>query len=731
MKKLGIFLIGFFLCAALHAQNPKISNGVFNAAFDGEKVVVSDAAARPLFALGKLQIYFWGKFGEIEKCAKQSETSLLLEYKFDGGSNAKFQTLFCLEGGDIVLKYSMNTDGETAKKIQGLTQYIFGVAPHTPQIRDTVYKHGIWTRVEGGTPYEKKGAYIKLFEAQSKTFAVNITGNQFFCGKNRCTAALKNVGDGKLSGEMRIVSTDLRDFEIAAKFDGQKIALHLSTEKPFNIFESGAPEFKLDVTAVDPSATKAECAVKAFDFDGKQVCNWSGTLDFSEQKTFSKTFVLPEDRRNIFFIDASVKTPDATEYFTRTNAAILPPHKYKTIETSRMGLSGNFAVEKYPEVAALFRRLGVRLIRNGDNSKTSPLGFVSFVSENADPDVPFDEQKHLPEIARMLDRVQKSNAPWFEFGNEWSTSGTARRDMNLKRKRAANYAKWLRAIRGEMTKRKMDNVKVMSVATGGAGGDTAFFQMLHDEGVWELLDAMNFHPGRGACFADKIGGGWTYLGGVQNMQRKIAELGGKPLFLTETYAVCMPNNAWSDSYRLAADNVMLTFALGYAEDIAGNFLFKFNDGISWDINGISDTDREFHYGIMMRDFSPKPSMMAYAAAAEHLDGAKFVRKVEFSESPNLKVYEFSSPRGTFHLLYDRTDGYSMPKFKVGENAVHKEPWIDTYTARNQYEFSAKSGGVWAFDSIGRGKKIPVKFGKTKLVLTGAPIIVYGLDLTKN
>lgn len=240
------------------------------------------------------------------------------------------------------------------------------------------------------------------------------------------------------------------------------------------------------------------------------------------------------------------------------------------------------------------------------------------------------------------------------------------------------------------------------------------------------MDAMCFHPGRGSCTADKTGGGWTYLGGVQNMKRKIQELGEKPLFLTEVYAVCQPNNAWCDSYRQAADNLLLSVVLGYVEDIAGIFLFKFNDGITWDINGVNEKDREWHYGIMLRDFSPKPSMMACATASEHLDGAKFIRMIQ-PENTTLKIYEFDSPRGKFCVMFERKDGYQHYK-KRPTPFVHKQPWIDTWKSKVEHTFESSSSSVFVYDVIGRGKKYQAKFGKVKLILDGSPKIVYGLKL---
>ena len=188
---------------------------------------------------------------------------------------------------------------------------------------------------------------------------------------------------GFITGEMSIIGfNNYRDFEAAAAIDKQDYAIKISTGKQFNIFEDGSPIFKVDVSSVS-SHKNGKCSIKAYDFDGNLVCNWFSNLDFSKERTYSKNFKLPNDKRNIFFVDASIKNNDGKECFTRTNIAILPPHKYKFIENSRVGISGNFQIQNYPEIAKLWNRLGIRLNRSGDNSKTKPLGVVSFLTAGA------------------------------------------------------------------------------------------------------------------------------------------------------------------------------------------------------------------------------------------------------------------------------------------------------------------------------------------------------------
>ena len=209
------------------------------------------------------------------------------------------------------------------------------------------------------------------------------------------------------------------------------------------------------------------------------------------------------------------------------------------------------------------------------------------------------------------------------------------------------------------------------------------------------------------------------------MKKQIAEFGEKPLHLTEVYACTQPNNWWVDSYRQGAENVLLTFALGVAEKAASVLFYQMHNGVWADVNGINPKDREYDYGLLMRDNSPKPSLMGFATAAEHLDGAEFIRNIEI---PGTKIrgMEYSTPRGKMAIVYDRTDGTQQSKNT--KDFVHREAWVDHWKTHRAHDFKSNLKEVRTVDAIGRETKIPVREGIVSLTLSGAPLIVYGLEL---
>ena len=194
-------------------------------------------------------------------------------------------------------------------------------------------------------------------------------------------------------------------------------------------------------------------------------------------------------------------------------------------------------------------------------------------------------------------------------------------------------------------------VKVMS--GGLSGADVKFLERVHNLGGWELFDALALHPGRGHYTPDYLGDKgeyWTYLGTIRKVKAMVSRLGDKPIWITEAYMATLPNNWWFDSYRLAAENMVLTYALAMAEGIRNVQLYQLHDSVWYDIGGVDEKDMEYHHGHLFRDGGIKPSLLAYCTIAEALDRAKFVRWMKFSDA-DTKGLLFRTPDGPVAVSY--------------------------------------------------------------------------------
>ncbi|HAI10716.1 MAG TPA: hypothetical protein DCM28_03370, partial [Phycisphaerales bacterium] len=227
------------------------------------------------------------------------------------------------------------------------------------------------------------------------------------------------------------------------------------------------------------------------------------------------------------------------------------------------------------------------------------------------------------------------------------------------------------------------------------------------------------HPGRGNFTPDYAEGGWTYLGAINSFKTAINNHGYKPLWLTEVYACTYPNSGWKDSYRRAAENIILTYAYGVSENIAGVEFYQLHDSVWHDRGGINPNDSEYHYGILYRDGTLKPSLLAFCAIAQALDGATFNKYMTFT-NPDIKGIQYTTPHGNMAIIWNRAEGY------VYDDSIEQDPWVDHWNTNTTITVNSSQSSLTIIDTIGRSNTVPVSGGSASLTVNGAPIIVYGM-----
>ena len=77
------------------------------------------------------------------------------------------------------------------------------------------------------------------------------------------------------------------------------------------------------------------------------------------------------------------------------------------------------------------------------------------------------------------------------------------------------------------------------------------------------------------------------------------------------------------------------------------------------------------------------------------------------------------------MVYDRTDG--MVQSNKSPGFIHLEPWVDHWKTHREVTLPAISDEVTVIDSIGRATQVKAVDGKVTLTLSGAPLMVYGLQ----
>ncbi|HPW75448.1 MAG TPA: hypothetical protein PLJ32_05680 [Kiritimatiellia bacterium] len=600
-----------------------------------------------------------------------------------------------------------------------------------------VEKHGTWRRCaanpEQGEAYETYNVKLKQMSGARGTLWYELTGNENWCGPHSEHLNFTGGTNGVWRAGLTFyrAAADDPGWQVAARHAGQGVAVHLDTEKRNNLWEKGPVSMMLNVANTGREAADIPVGVDVRDWDGQLVFSQTNTCALMPGERQGLPMTVPVTARGLYFAEARA----GTNAFTRTNFAILPPYTFVHRESSILGMNARFG-KKFSspeEVAAelkLMQRMGVRHLRSGDNRVSRSYGIIAGDHFQC-PKTPCDMNnvEHRTRVAKWVANTIAKGAPTLEFGNEIGYRG----DLAIQHRLYDAYSTWLDALRAERTRQG----GTFKIIYGTSAFRPALAKLIKDKGIFDRLDGIAIHPARGFFTADDAAGGWKYLGLVRGSKKMYASFGyaDKPMYYTEVYAKTKPNDGWADSYRQAGENTFLTCALAVAEGAAAMHFYQLHEGISYDEDGVNPNDMEYHYGLLMRDDSPKPSFMGFVTAAEVLDGARFGRWIQPEEKADkLRGMTFDSPNGPFAILYDRTEGtetrWHAPVRRVkGAPFFHYEPWFNHWRVVKKHTFRATKDVVTVTDVLGRTQTFAASNGEITLELTGAPVVVHGIDVS--
>ena len=524
-------------------------------------------------------------------------------------------------------------------------------------------------------------------------------------------------------------------FVAAAMQTGAPLAAVVQTGKDFNLFDSSKEKPSFDVVMMNAqnAPSKVTCRVVARNFDGRIDLSKTVSQDFAPYEIRKCHFDLPADRkREYWFVNAEFDD-GKTNSFIRADIATLEPHKFKSLDTSLMGIAASFDIPSAAACDRLLTRMGARWIRTGGGADADGLaakgrrGILSFHLD----DRATNETQRLAFATEKLKLAVAKDCPIVEIGNELNFGAWG----DEAKKRATNYCTWLKSFCAARAALKLEKkVKISTFGFAGCVDGEAFYRAMDEAGCWDFCDVLSLHPGRLNQTPDNPGCDWqwNYRSQIQTTKRFLRYLREKKnrrldLILTEVYARTPPNKDDSDSTRSAAENVVLSCALAKVEGATALNWYQMHDSVHFDVGAINEYNTEYHYGLLRRDGTVKPSVLAFCTISEALDGATFDREAAYDDAR--RAWLFKTPNGPMAVLYDRRDGY-FPydgMFTGRPFHGHLEPWLDHWKSHTDYYYEAPRGFVVVRDAIGRTKKVKAdKQGRVKLTLSGAPLIVYGL-----
>lgn len=594
-----------------------------------------------------------------------------------------------------------------------------------------------WTRHEfGGVPFEVSEGTLYYYD--TKDMRIGIYSNK--SNANWFDTSSQNLGPTRVdehhytySFQLLLADPDTPTNALGALLNDRPLSVKIICDKAYNWYPvSNAPaKAKVKINNVTAVGQAFEAEIGVRDFDGKIVYDFSERLNLPAFGSKTIDIQIPADKRNLYFVEASIHE-NHFEVFDRTNLAIVPDFEFKQDgKTSIFGIAAAWPIPDQDQMLRLIKRMGVRHAR----STILPEGqFPNWLQANLHTNMrakvnPTDEEKKQIEqgLRDMLAKAEKYNADHLEFANEWNMSHGIGKAY-LAPTYVENYLTPLDNIR------KQTHSKVKITMIGLAGMDSGFLKKMYELGAWDKFDIINLHPGRGNYTVDydpngpgmvgSHGNYWNFYGALRTMVRLNKQYGEKPIILSETYACTYPNSFWEDTIRNAAENVVLTNALAMAEGVQRVFWYQLNDSVWWKRGGVRHTDREFYFGLLNRDLSFKPSMMAYMNVAEALDQATFVKHLTFASDDKAKGVLYDRPGGNLAILWHRADGYVLTEKK--KPFPSPEPWQDTWKTKAPMTFATTGDTVTTRDALGRTKTYSTTNHKVQLILDGAPLIVEGL-----
>ncbi|MFI6742967.1 hypothetical protein ACIBI9_59605 [Nonomuraea sp. NPDC050451] len=590
-----------------------------------------------------------------------------------------------------------------------------------------------WTKdARGGVPYEVNAgslyqetwadtrAYFRLWS--SRPAFTNATWMHAPAGEDGAT-------------QVELVLGDMRPGAANAVATAAPLGVDVWSDQPFGLYEPGAA-LAVNAQVVNGGGAPKPVSLTwwARDFNGAVL--GGGRLDRTVEASgaWTEALTVPAPSQGIVFVEVKAAS-GGEEAFARTNLATLKPHAYQS--------EGLFGISNYTwllvpdkeQVGRLMQKIGVKWVR---------------IAYDGAPGIPPAELDALgighnvqlggviyngtaEQVAAWADDrariARESGATYFEVANELNQPW-------MSGQKAAEYVRdGLKPIHDRL---KDSGIKLMNCGLGGM--DYRWTANFHAAGGWDLIDAFAFHPGRGNFTADYApppeeweqgsnGSYWNFLGSLRKARQTLDEYGGdKELWLTEAYACTRPNAWWNDTIRQAAENTLLQLALCLSEGVDGVNWYQPHDSTIHHPQEADPNNVEYHHGLLNRDTSIKPTLLAFATATRHLEGATFKRWLTFAD-PDLKGLLFDTPRGKLAVLWSRKDGYILNR-DHGEDQwyPHPEAWEDSWPTKTSLSLKTSGQTVREIDCIGQERTITADGRRVRVTLDGAPRLYYGLEL---
>lgn len=621
--------------------------------------------------------------------------------------------------------------------------FLFSRAILSPTAADDYVAVTEWVRDDrGGIPYEETAgiAHVSTWGGLHGMFLLE-RSRQAWTNSTWVHSPGTALPGGGYRSEAEFYFSETRPSATATIGRGRELGIELRSEQDFNIWSPGQTA-AITALVANGSTTPKNVTLSWWvrDFNGASLATSTVSVLVPATGTAAHTFSLALPSQGIAVAEvAAVFGGD--EAFARTTLAVLPPRSLDPSSSSMFGMA-NYPWLLRPSATAvldLWQRVGVSRVRIAYQGGPGlpPADFdARGMSHNIElqPSLTVDATAAAAWASTNLATAITAGAEYFEVGNElnrpFNTGVAAQAYIDL-------------ALRPVVDRIAATGASIKLMNNGLAGMDKPWVENFIAAGGWDLIDAFAYHPGRGNFTPDYVPGGddweassngtyWNFYGGLTQLKAIMAVHGEKEIWLTEAYACTRPNAWWNDTYRHAAENVFLTLALAKAEGIRNVCWYQFHDSVLGNPQVANPEDVEYHFGLMNRDLSAKPSLLAYATASALLTDAEFLGWLDLGDTHS-KGLLFDTPLGHAAVLWNRADGYLLntDHDPADWHFAAPEVWVDPWPTKTHLTLPASGGAVFQLDAIGQRTDLAVDAGSVDITLDGAPRVFIGLDLAAS
>jgi hypothetical protein len=608
-----------------------------------------------------------------------------------------------------------------------------------------------WLRhPHGGVPYQVTAGMADRYDiGGSRLIIANDQGFDQLISKGKIHIQIRDIPRPWLKNLLQgsLVFSFSRSpaaLPLAVAAAGQAtLMLSVESPQPFYLWDSPADSISVKAWTANLFHRSQQVDVRhtARDFDGKILADRSQSVTLDPLKPQAFEIKITPSSFGPIYLEVTARHNSATE-FQWLSLGALPKREFLDGKGSRFGISGyawdtgsHTEARTESQILELMNRIGTRwLLRCENRELAHRMGFFTLLHNQPYSvlDKYFrgqstwanDSTKREAWLRGNLERAVQEKDSWFNFSNEWNL-----RDGEMKGVLAERYVNdWLRPLH-QLRDRIAPQMKLTGCVV--AGGDLVFLEKVYRAGGWELFDGLNFHASGvpKSPDYDDPNDYWTYLGTLRRIHEGIRKFGKKELWMTELYAPTAPNNSCSTNERQAAERIALMYGLAVAADVRCAMLWRLDDNERreriYTAGEVGEpSEREYYFGLIRRDYTPKAGLWAYQTASYMFDGARFLGDIDMP-ADDLHGMLFEGREGRFAMLWSRregyvTSGYSNPRY------THRPPWEDAWTVRTPIPVKAAGREVMVIDAIGRQRTlIPGPQGNVNIELTGAPVYVLG------